>query len=198
MRTASDTLINELNTATEFRCCDLYRLILADTTTYYIADYDVDVTYNSHVYQHDLFMLQRNGIKISGTPTVDSLSVSIYADQSHNDLIKNTYIMKAIHDGTLDNAQLSLSRAFFSASGQLLGVINLFTGRCEISSCTSFVCKLTVKSEITGLSAQFPMRVFAPQNSYNENSNGTVVSASADEYTCAIPLKPSQNVLVKL
>ena len=198
MRTASETLINELNTVRNFRCCDLYRLILADGTTYYIADRDKDVTYSAHTYASDMFLLQRSNIKLSGTPTVDSLTVSLYADRSHSDLVKNTYIMKAVHDGTLDNAQLTLSRAFFDADDNVIGIINLFTGRCEVTSCTAFACKITVKSELTGLAAVIPLRVFAPQNAYGEDSSGEVVSASTDEYTCAIPLKPSQNVLVKL
>lgn len=207
MKQASEQLIQALNNNTEFCCCDLYDITLLDGTEYHIADYDIDVAYNGKIYQHDLFLLQRNGINISGTPTVDTLSVSLYADRHHNDLVKNQYVMKAIHDGTLDNAQLTLSRAFFGASGQLdgtelfteqlLGVLPLFTGRCEISSGSSFLCKLTVKSELTGLSAQFPQRVFAPQSAFT-NNNGTVTSSDRDEYTMLVPLKPSMRVLAKL
>lgn len=198
MRNISDDLLNMLNNSTEYRCCDLYKLTLSDNTSFYIANYDKDVVYNSRNYAHDLFIIKRSSIKTSGTPTVDSLNVNIYADRDHSDLIKNTYVMKAIHDGTLDDAQLTLSRAYFSDSGQVLGAITLFTGRCEISSCNAFTCSLNVKSELTGLAAVFPIRVFAQQNSYNENSSGEVVTASTDKYTCAIPLKPSQNVLIKL
>lgn len=198
MRAASTALIQELNSATEFYCCDLYRLILADATTYYIADYDKDISYNGHSYVADLFLMERAGIKTTGLPTVDSLTVNLYGDRQHNDILKNKYIMQAVHDGTLDNAQITLSRAFFNAAGDMLGVMQLFSGKCEISSCNALTCKLTVKSGLTGLSAQVPLRVFAPQNAYNENSSGQVVAASSDNYTCAIPLKPSQNVLVKL
>lgn len=198
MRIASDDLINELNTASNFICCDLYKLTLADNTTYYIAGADVDVVYNFHTYRSDLFIMSRDGIKLSGQPNVDSLSVNVYADREHGDLIKNTYVMKALHDGIFDGAVLSLARCYFNATGQILGVIGLFTGRCEIGAVNSFTCKLTVKSEATGLSALVPARVFAAQNSYHEGSDGVVVTASSDKYTCAIPLKPSQNVLVKL
>ena len=198
MRTAGQDLINELLSASEFICCDLYKLFLSDGTTYYIADYDKDISYNSNKYLCDLFLMKRDSIKLSGQPTVDSLSVTIYADNSHSDLIKNTYIMKALHDGLFDGAMLSLSRCYIGSQGQIVGVMGLFTGRCEINSANAFTCKLTVKSETTGLAGLIPLRVFAAQNAYSENSSGSVITASTDDYTCAIPLKPSQNVLVKL
>lgn len=198
MRNVNATLINELNTANEFTCCDLYRIVLKDNSVYYIADYDKDVTYSSNKYQSDLFIIKRESIKLAGKPNVDSLSVSIYADRQHRDLINNVYVMQALHDGMFDGAILSLSRCYFGSAGQILGVVGLFTGRCEIDSANAFVCKLKVQSETTGLNGLIPVRVFAAQNAYSENSSGDIITASTDEYTCAIPLKPSQNVLVKL
>lgn len=198
MRNASDTLITQLNTSREYNCCDLYKIVLRDGSVFCSASYDIDVVYNNNTYLHDFLIINRSSIKITGEPTVDSLSVTIYADRQHNDTMGEKFIMKAAHDGIFDGAYLTLTRAFFNADGSVMGGITLFNGRCEVSSCTGFVCKLAVKSELTGLAALFPLRIFAPQNSYSENSGGEVVTSSTDEYTCAIPLKPSQNVLVRI
>lgn len=198
MKNCTLTLAEHLNSDREFICCDLYTLTLNNGSVYRIADFDTAVTWNGKTYSCDKFLVSRDQIKEAGTPSVETLSVTIAADVNHNDNIANDYFLKAVHEGVLDDAYLSLGRAFMDAeTGDVLGVLSLFTGRCEVSQCGGIACKLSVKSETVGLSAQIPLRTFAPQNVYQE-SNGTVTTASSDVYTCMIPLKPSKNVLVKL
>ena len=106
--------------------------------------------------------------------------------------------MKAVHDGSLDDSYLKLSRCYIDAeTEETLGILELFQGKCEVSDVGGMSCKINVKSETMGLNAQFPTRIFAPQNVYEETA-GEVATAENDNYTCVIPLKPSRNVLVRL
>lgn len=198
MKDCTQALAEKLNSESEFICCDLYKLRLQNGTTYYIADFDKDVAFNGITYRSDMFLMNREQTKLSGTPSVDTLSVTINADKNHNDNVDGKYIMKAVHDGALDDAYLMLIRCYMDAeTGSVLGIINMFQGRCEVNGVGGISCKVNVKSDTLGLNAQFPTRTFAPQNVYQEK-NGQVVTASTDSYTCMIPLKPSRNVLMKL
>lgn len=198
MKTCTLDLAERLNTDDEFLCCDVYKLMLVNGSVYYIADFDEDVVFNGTTYRHDLFLLSREQTKETGTPTVDTLTVTVSADAEHGDALDNVYFMKAVHEGVLDDAYLTLSRVFMDAeTGSVLGLLPLFNGRCEVTSCGGISCKLSVKSETLGLKASVPVRTFAPQNAY-ESAGGSVTTASTDTYTCMIPLKPSKNVLVKL
>lgn len=198
MKKCTLDLAESLNNDDEFICCDLFTLTLNDGSVYNIADFDKDIVFNGKTYRHDLFILSREQTKTSGVPAVETLSVTACADREHEDNINNEYFLQAVHKGLLDDASLALSRVFMDAeTGNVLGLLALFNGRCEVSSCGGISCKLNVKSETIGLKASVPLRTFAPQNVYQEK-NGTVSTASTDNYTCMIPLKPSKNVLVKL
>lgn len=198
MKNCTLDLAQHLNTDNEFICCDLYTLTLNDGSVYRLADFDRDVAFNGKTYGSARFIISRDQTKSAGTPSVETLTVTISADRLHSDTIDNEHWLKAVHEGKFDDAYLTLGRAFMDAeTGALMGVLMLFNGRCEVSSCGGIACKLSIKSETIGLSAQVPLRTFAPQNVYQQE-NGVVSTASNDVYTCMIPLKPSKNVLVKL
>lgn len=198
MKNCTLDLAQHLNADNEFICCDLFTLTLSSGSVYHIADFDKDISYNGRLYRHDMFIISRDQTKTAGQPSVETLSVTISADRQHNDNVDNMFLLKAVHEGKFDDSQLTLSRAFLDAeNGAVLGVLSLFNGRCEVSSCGGISVKLSVKSETIGLNASVPLRTFAPQNVYQEQS-GVVSTASKDAYTCMITLKPSKNVLVKL
>lgn len=198
MKNCTLDLAQHLNTDAEFICCDLFTLKLANGSVYRTAEFDEDISFNGKLYQSGRFIMTRDQTKAAGTPSVETLSVTLNADRLHNDMVDDKFLLEAVHEGMLDDAYLTLGRAFLDAeTGAVLGVLELFTGRCEISSCGGLVCKLSVKSETVGLNASVPLRTFAPQNVYQEE-NGVVSTASKDTYTCMIPLKPSKNVLVKI
>lgn len=198
MKNCTQELAEHLNNDNEFICCDLFKLTLNDGSVYRIADADKDIAFNGQLYKSNKFILQREQIKTAGAPSVETLTVTIYADREHDDAISRTNLLQAAHEGKLDDGYISLSRAFMDAeTGNVLGALALFNGRCEISSCGGIACKLSAKSETIGLNASVPLRTFAPQNVYQE-ADGVVSTASKDTYTCMIPLKPSKNVLIKL
>lgn len=205
MKQATTELAGYLNNKTEYKTCNLFKISLAGGSVFYITDFDKDVIFENHTFQHDLFMVKRGQTSISGTPEVDTTNVSIYADKDHHDLINNVFLLEAIHKGILDTAYLTLWRAYFDVEIDTMqdetlrpyGALKLFMGRLELTSCTNICAKFTAKAETTGLHMLLPLRTYQAQTSY-ANDNGNVIEYSGDVTTCVIPLKPSSNVLYKV
>ena len=205
MKQCTTELAAYLNTHQEYKACNLFAINLADGNVIYTTDFDKDVVFENHVFRHDLFIMKREQAKTSGTPEVDTTTLTLYADRQHNDLVNNTYVLEAIHKGAFEGAYLAVWRAFFDSEVNTTqdtqirpyGALKCFTGRIELSSCNTICAKFSVKAETTGLNASLPVRVFQAQSSF-ANVDGDVVEYSGDAITCVIPLKPSQNVLYKL
>lgn len=194
MKTVSTDLSNYMNSEKHFQTCDLYKLVLTNGTTYYIADSDTDVAYDGHTWEHNRGLYSRDQIKLTGEPTVDTLTINIACSRA--DFIGSVPILQACHDGVLSGATMTLYKVYFS-EGVAVGGVRLFQGFCEVSQAGGLKVKLTCKSYVQGLSQNVPVRIFAPQAAY-ANVDGTVTSSDSDTTTMLIPLKPSQRVLVKL
>lgn len=202
MKTVSTALANHLNTEKNFVSCDLFELVLADGTTYYYADTDCDVTYNSHTYVHNALLIKRQQIKLQNQVAVDTLGVTIYTDGDHaEDEIDNTPVLAAAHSGVLDGAKMYLKRGFFTPGSGLpsvsvIGVVSLFGGDVEIKSSGGIKLELTVKAKTQGLSQEFPRRKYYPEGSYT-TTEGTISSTGTTNDTCLIaPFVPRKEVLM--
>lgn len=194
MKSINSELLNYLLNNDTFQCSDLYGLELKDGTKYFFTDYDIDIAYNGQTYQSNWVIVERGGTKTSGKPSVDSMNVTLNVD--NDTTIKGIPFIKAVHDGVLDGANLSISRAFFDTDGSLLGVIREFLGRVQIDDCYALTVNLTVKSEILGLGQTFPLRAFSPQTAYVIEGDN-VVESKSDSRTCVIPLKPNKSALLR-
>lgn len=194
MKSVSDELNTYLNEEKHFEVYDMYSLHLKDGRTFYIADADVDIHWNDIVWNHKLFIISRDQIKVQGEPSVDTLSVNIKCDV--NDKIGDVPFIKACHMGLLENSMMGLYKAYFK-NGELVGAFKLFEGIVEVNSAGGMGVKLSIKSVVQGLAQNVPIRIFAPQSAYT-NKNGTVTSSSSDSYSMLIPLKPSMKVLARL
>ena len=193
MKTATEN-IRACLTAEATEVCDLYTLTLADGTVYRFADYDRDITYDGNTYQHGLFLFKRDQIKLQGAPSVDTLGVTVYCNP--DDMLGDVRFVAGCHNGLLDQSTMLLSRAYFSA-GRCVGIIPLFSGRCEVQQSGGMAVKLRVKSIIQGLAAPLPVRMFAAQAAY-ANADGVITTSSTDTTSMLIPLKPSGNVLLRV
>ena len=193
MKAASES-IKECLASQATESCDLYTLTLADGTVYRFASYSADVTYNNLTYDHSKFIFKRQQLKLAGAPSVDTLGITVYC--SVDDMLGDVTFMQACHNGMLEDSSLLLSRAYF-ADGECVGVLPLFSGRCEVNQSGGLAVKLNVKSIIQGLAAPLPVRMFAAQAAY-ANANGVIVVSENDTTSMVIPLKPSGNVLVRM
>ena len=72
MKTVSKELETYLNTEKNITCCDLYELTLYNGTRYYYADTDMDISYDGHIYRHDMLLIKRNQIKLNSSVVVDT------------------------------------------------------------------------------------------------------------------------------
>ena len=204
MKQCTVELAGYLNNKTEYKTCSLFQITLKDNSVIYCTDFDKDVIFENHVFKSDLFVVKREQTTISGTPEVDTTNITIFADKQHNDLVKNVFVLEAIHKGLLDTAYLTLWRAFFDVDIDTTldtqirpyGAIKLFIGRMELTSCNMLSAKFSAKAETTGLHMLLPLRTFQAQTSFAEE-NGNVVEYSEDKTTCVIPMKPSSNVLYR-
>ena len=200
--TGNETLNEYLNTAREIQCCDLYEITL-NGTAYYFTNSDRDIVYDSKTYRHNVYLFERNEIKLENQLQVDSLTVTITAGEDDTITIggKTKKILKAVNDGNFDGARLKLSRCFFkprdgASLPSIVGVIVLFTGYCDIAQAGGMYVQLDVKSKATGLGMNFPIRRYYPQGAYTSASDGSI-SASTDTKNCVIaPFIPQKEVLI--
>lgn len=193
MKTASN-VIKSCLAAESTETCDLYTLTLTNGAVYRFASYSSDVVFGGATYDHKKFIFRRQQVKLSGAPSVDTLGVAIYCQTG--DTIDGVPFMQACHDGALDQSMMLLSRAYFYES-ECVGVLDIFSGRCEVHSSGGLCVNLNIKSVLQGLAAPIPVRMFASQAAY-VNSNGTITTSSNDTTSMVIPLKPSGNVLLRL
>lgn len=194
MKMVTDALSDYLNTKKELLSNDLYTLTLYTGESYYYTDADHDIAWNGHTYLHNALMLKRQQTKLNNVISVDSMTVSVYA--TAEDKLGDKPVFLAAHDGALDRATLALSRCFFNNSGEIIGVIALFSGITEVKNCGGLVMKLTVKSKVQGLSQEFPRRRFYPQGTYS--TSGGKVSSQTDEDSASViaPFVPLKEVLL--
>lgn len=193
MKAVSTDLATYLSTLKEITSCDLYEIVLANGTTYYYADADIDLTYNGKVYQHNKALFNRDQIKLNSTVVVDTLGVTINAEK--RDLIASTAFLKAGRVGTFDRAYLRLKRAYFR-NNVIVGVIPLFAGNVEIKNGGGLTLQLTVKAKTQGLNMTFPVRKYYPQGMYTVDSTGTIISTASDSTALIAPFIPRKEVLL--
>lgn len=195
MKTVSQAIQEYLNIKKNFQCCDLYQLVLSNGSTYYIADYDKDVTVSGRTWTRRM-IIKRGQVKTAGEPNVDTMSITIACDR--NDVFDNVPFLQACHNGLLSGGILTVYRAFFDDGGQCIGHYAVFSGKTEVTGAGGLKAQLNVKAETQGLSQQVPLRIFAPQSAYKKDSDGDIVVSESDTVTMLIPLKPSNNVLLRL
>ena len=199
MKSITNELSQFLNSATTAYIIDLFKLKLKSGATYYFCYGDVDISYDGNLYKCDMFICKRNQVKLSGAPTIDTLTLTLYDDTEHNTQIDGKAIFKAAYEGSLDDAVMVAYRAYIDEeTNTTMGALEIFQGRCETSTVSGISVQITVKSEATGLNDKLPPRIYAAQSAYYTNSSGTVVSSSSDEGTMMIPLKPAANILSKV
>lgn len=197
MKDVSTALEAHLHKVREIQSCDLYELALPDGGRYYYADTDIDMEADGHIYRcprsHGAPILKRTQTKINGEVTVDTLTVTVYADKK--DQIGNIPFLKACHDGILDRATLKLSRCFFREQN-IIGTVPLFAGRVEVKSAGGIVIRLEVKAKTQGLNMEFPIRRYYPQGAFSRDAQNVISSTDQDKISLVAPFIPRKEVLI--
>lgn len=194
MKDITKNLETYLSTERNLMSCDLYRLILLNSTEYLYADTDKDVIYNGKTYRHGSLIMTRKQIEQTSEVSVDSLTVAVYTDA--DDLIASKSFIKSAHDGVLDRARLYLTRAFFNRDGVIIGTIDLFGGNVEVKKAGGIHVELEVKSDTQGLNMDFPIRKYYPRGQYVVSNDTIISSTDTDKTTLVAPFIPLKEVLL--
>ncbi len=157
MKLASNALISFLNSNQQFYMADLYTLTLNGGFVARYTSWDQDLVYGGNTFK--TFRIERSKIRTVVGVEVDTLDVSVYADQS--DLLNGAPWFNAVQRGALDSALLKLERVFMPTPGDTsLGAVSLFTGRVSDTQVSRTEANLTIKSELELLNTQLPRNLY--------------------------------------
>jgi uncharacterized phage protein (TIGR02218 family) len=186
MRAASPALVTLLNSGTQFRIADLLTIVpLAGAVIRLTsADYDVvavsRVDNASHVFSSTGPRFTRGRTKLRVGLEVDSMQLSI-APNKLTDLLNAVPWPQAVRQGALDEAQITLERAFMANWGDTsAGTMILFSGRAGQVEPLRDEIQLEVKSDLELLAAtQFPRNVYQPSCAHTLFDAGCGLSKAA-------------------
>lgn len=165
MKIISEKLEQYLHSRNNYISCDLYEFRLSNGDILRFADFDTDVTVNHHTYKSNGPIFRRNQIKLSSKVSVDKLDITLSVDTT--DKLHTVPLMVLAHNGGLDDAEMSLKRAFFDDGAEIVGYVDLFTGYVEIKQGGGLDLQLWVKSEVQRLNIGYPNRKYYPNCPYS-------------------------------
>lgn len=186
MRAASADLIELLNSATEFRIADLVTIVQADGTTTRWTSADVDIAAvsrvdnASHVFSSTGPRFTRGQTKLAIGLEVDTLALTVYPNPTL-DLIGGVPWPQAVRQGNLDEARVTLERAFMPAWGDTsAGTVILFSGRVGEADSMRDEIKIEVKSDLELLGTSLmPRNVYQPSCLHTLFDAGCALSKAA-------------------
>jgi len=179
VKTASAALIALLE-SNQFRMADIYTITLAIGTVYRYADYDADLLYGGNVYASDDLMISRSGSRTVAGLEVDTLSVEIFADDTH--LMLGIPFLQMARNGGLDGATMLVERVFMPMDNPIdtsAGTLHVFSGRINVDEVLRGVARLSVVSDIELLNVQMPRNIYQPGCSHTLFDTGCGLSKAA-------------------
>jgi uncharacterized phage protein (TIGR02218 family) len=166
MKTASPALMAFLNASrghdfpTVFADCYTFQLINAGT--FYVTNFDSDVTWNGHEFQANAILVQGLKFKVSVGLEVDRQQITLSAPPGQT--LWGSPWANTLRDGSFDGAAVQRDRVFFSP--QLPGGVDgvtLFRGRVStIDSVGRTKATITVASPLVILDYYMPRNTFGP------------------------------------
>jgi uncharacterized phage protein (TIGR02218 family) len=156
MKSATQTLIDHLNTSDKFILADLYVITLTNSTVLRLTNFDINLTYDSNTYTSS--NLERDKIKQNTGFSVDSLDFIIYSDSSI--VINGFTFNQALHYGLFDGAKVQIYKAYLNTDYSVIGAINLFYGSLSINSITNTKAELQITSITDILNTKLPRNLY--------------------------------------
>lgn len=170
MKTASQELIDLLNTSRTFVMADCYEFRLLNGNGLWINTSDIDVTLDATIYPSaggytitgDLLpLVERSKSRIVKGVQVDSLEVELFLDSRHK--IAGVPILRLLRNGGFDGAYMTVRRAFMPDWSQPpVGSVIIFIGRVSDVEITRMSARLTLKSDLELLGVKMPRHLYQP------------------------------------
>ena len=160
MKTAAPELIAAINSGQEFLVADLYTFTLRDGTVLRYTSADIDLTVDGQVFSAQGPLIERSRLTLKAGIEVDTLDLTIYADQSHK--IGTQGYHQAVRQGAFDGAGFLLQRLYMPVWGSTTwGAVWLFSGEvAETPRGGRTAIELTIKSPLNRLNIKMPRNVY--------------------------------------
>lgn len=167
MRNASATLISLLNNNVNFKMADLLliqQIGAGDTLALCGADFPINDGFNTYLPRpassgENGLLFKRSSTKLMVGLQVDEMSIKLIGQHTYGGIP----FQQAVANGALDNAYITLQRAFMPEWGDTTpGFIWMFSGRVSDVMVSRNEIDLKVKSDIELLDLQFPRNLFQP------------------------------------
>lgn len=161
MKSASSGLIALLNSGQQFIMADLYTFNLVGGMVLRYTSADGALTVGGNTFDGGSVIIERSRIRTVIGVEVDTLDINIAAMPEH--LVGTTPILKALRNGALDGASLTVERCFMPTWGDTsLGTVVLFSGKVADMEVGRFEAKIRVNSDLHLLNIQMPRNLYQP------------------------------------
>lgn len=173
---------------------DIYDIVIPGGASYFWTSYDLDLVWNGNTYQSQSPFLTRNKWNVTNSMQIPELEVTILATAAA--FAGGSDLMSQIHNGLLDNAQVTLNRLFMSQKQDTtLGTVLLFGGGTSTISIQGTKVTLKVKG------ANNKMDQYAPKNLYEVGclhtfcDAGCTLLASAHTFNFTVGASPTKTFI---
>lgn len=128
------------------------------SVSYYYTSFDTDITFGGTTWTSSDAIMERDAVKSVIGVQVDSMKIKAYASNAM--LIQGVPFLQACITGVLDNAVVSLDRAYMDASLNVQGVVNMFAGRVATVQAGRTAADLTIHSDLELLNISMPRNLY--------------------------------------
>lgn len=161
MRSASGALTTLLNSGRQFYVADLLTITQANGTITRLTAATVPVVANGFTFL-PTFAWTRDGMKLTTGLEVARMNVTLYPNPTV-DTLGGVSWQAAVQSGALDEARISLDRAFMANWGDTsAGTINVFTGRVGLANPSRTVIRLEILADVELFRATMPRNSYQP------------------------------------
>jgi len=179
MKTASAAL-KSLLSRQQFIMADLYTITTIYGNQYFYTTYDYDLVVGGNTFNSSGLVIERSSVRIVIGVEVDTLEVTVKADNSPSSLLSGTPFIQVVHNGGLDGARIKLERVFMGTPGDTsAGTVLLFEGRVADVECSRTMARLKVNSDLELLNIQMPRNLYQPGCIHNLYDTGCALTKSS-------------------
>jgi uncharacterized phage protein (TIGR02218 family) len=143
-----------------FYMADLYALTLVSGTVVRLTSADVDVSFGGSSYLASGPAIERSSLNWRTGVEVDSLELTLYPHAE--DTLAGLSWLRAIRQGVLDGAELTLSKAFLLDWTSSAEALTLFEGRVAGIDADRSKAVVTVNSHLELLDIEVPRQLYSP------------------------------------
>lgn len=161
----TSTALNNLLATRQFIVADLYTFTLIDGTVLYYTSGDTNITTGGHTYssggQVGPYFERMGGnkprIKWQRGLAVDTLVFDVLPKDA---TVNGVAFLTAIQQGYFDGSTVTLSRAYMSTYGTVVGTVVLFLGRVADITCGRVFATFTINSHLELLNQNMPRNMY--------------------------------------